>query len=362
MNASQAAGFGLGQPLEHKIDGQLTALIGLIEQTTPVDDAIVGRTDKLLQCVRQVSGIADHDKDDGFVGQCDLSAFRGTAVLAEVDVEQAHQCWRHQQIVNARDALGVLRGDKDVLQQRVRSRLAQSIARPTALLEALAEIKKVSLLLTRQATPVQLCAAENIADDNDNPYNSPDNWLSFGEHTITPTASGFRLQNSDAEYRDAMMWTRDTFSDGHLVRLTLSANSAVGGIILAICGKPRPGKDLSESAKEGMEPYNHGIDAYHVSVHRVGSAMTNLRRPGRGLKMLASVCPDPCEVAGKSYEICIAKWENSLLFLVDGNLIHHYYDAGVYGPALQEGHLGIRHWRNTDVTYGDIQVHRLIAV
>jgi len=213
MNKSQAAGFGLDQPLEQEIDRQLTELIALIEQTTPADAAIVERTDKLLQCVWQVSRIADVEKGDEPAGQCDLSAFRGTAVFA-----------------------------------------------------------------------------------------------------------------------------------------------------LAICGKSRPGKDLSESAKEGMEPYNHGIEAYHVSVHRVGSAMTNLRRPGPGLKMLASVRPDPCEIAGESYEICIAKWENSLLFLVDGNLIHHYYDAGVYGPALQEGHLGIRHWRNTDVTYGDIHVHRLIAV
>jgi hypothetical protein len=49
------------------------------------------------------------------------------------------------------------------------------------------------------------------------------------------------------------------------------------------------------------------------------------------------------------------------MLLVDGNLIHHYVDAGTYGPVLNAGRIGLRHWAGMDGSYRDFRVCRLEA-
>lgn len=352
-------GFGLDETLEREIESRLTELIEIVEEPDPDYSVIVDQTDEILHITRQVRHKADVDKDGLATGECEQAGGLQVALFGEMGVHEAHQCWRQQQAMNVRETLCVLQGTPhDAVRQRVRSRLLESIGRPTAVLEALGEVKKVGLLLSGQSSPVELSPGEKLSTTS--MCASSDTWLHFGAYRLTDTPEGLRFKNKEKELYDAMMWTRDVFSGDHLVRLICTPHAGAGGVIFAICGKARPGKDLSESAQKGMEPYNHGIDAYHVSVHREGTGVTNLRRPGKGLKMLATLGPDPCEAAERSYEIWMLKWRSSLLFFVDGKLIHHYYDAEVYGPVLQEGQMGIRHWRSTDVTYRDFQMHRLV--
>ncbi len=79
-----------------------------------------------------------------------------------------------------------------------------------------------------------------------------------------------------------------------------------------------------------------------------------------GLHLIGSRMPDPCEETGRPYRIAVGKWENVIFFLVDGKLQHSYYDAGTFGPPLDGGHVGTRHWDGADCSYADVSVRRLV--
>ncbi len=49
------------------------------------------------------------------------------------------------------------------------------------------------------------------------------------------------------------------------------------------------------------------------------------------------------------------------MLVVDGKLIHSYYDASTYGPVLEIGHIGLRHWGGMDASYRDFRVYQLVA-
>ena len=95
-------------------------------------------------------------------------------------------------------------------------------------------------------------------------------------------------------------------------------------------------------------------------MHRGNTGLGNVRRVGLGLKMLASG-PDPCPKIEQAYRVSVAKWGPTIMLLVDGHLIHHYVDAGTYGPVLNVGRIGLRHWAGMDGSYRDFRVCRLAA-
>jgi hypothetical protein len=352
-------GFGLNEKWENQLEVLLEQLFQMLSSPGCDQRRVTDLSDELLRLTLKIRAVAGSGDAELASGECDRIDDAG-AVYGGISNEEIWDVWKQQQIVNAREALNILEGEpKDVLAQRVRAGLDDRIARPTALLEALGEIKKVALLLTGSEGMTELRIGDQVFTDD--MLNGPDQWQPFGDHRLTQTPEGLRYLNTGQPYHDTMMWTRRSFEHDHVLQLTMKPNTEPGGVILALCGKPRPGKDLSESAKVTMEPYNHGIDAYHASVHRVGTGVSNLRRPGHGLKMLATVSPDPCEEANRWYHIEMLKWRNNLMFFVDGRLIHHYYDGGVYGAPLDGGHIGIRHWRQTDATYRDVRVSRLTA-
>ena len=109
-----------------------------------------------------------------------------------------------------------------------------------------------------------------------------------------------------------------------------------------------------------MEPYNWGIRTYHTSVFRGGR--THLRRAGNGLKMLNLIWKDPCSETGLTYRVELLQFGESFQVIVDGELIHCYTDAGVYGPPLTKGHFGIKHFGAPGgllIRYDNVQVHKL---
>jgi hypothetical protein len=109
-----------------------------------------------------------------------------------------------------------------------------------------------------------------------------------------------------------------------------------------------------------MDTYNNGVDAYHFSIHRSGTGLSNGRRVGSGLKLICSRSPDPAADTGRTYRVTIGKWGKVVFFLVDNKLIHNYYDAGTFGPALNAGSVGMRHWGGLDASYSNVTVHRLV--
>ena len=75
--------------------------------------------------------------------------------------------------------------------------MPKPVERPTAVLEALGEVKKAGLLLSDQSAPAELSAAEELFGDS--MCAGPDNWLPFGDYRLSSTPEGLRLENLDEE-------------------------------------------------------------------------------------------------------------------------------------------------------------------
>ncbi|MFO7900399.1 MAG: DUF1961 family protein [Planctomycetota bacterium] len=56
----------------------------------------------------------------------------------------------------------------------------------------------------------------------------------------------------------------------------------------------------------------------------------------------------------------VGKAGAQIFLLVDSELIHQWYDAATYGPVLEGGRIGLRHWAGMDASYKDFRVHRLV--
>ncbi len=116
-----------------------------------------------------------------------------------------------------------------------------------------------------------------------------------------------------------------------------------------------------ESSSGPMVDYNYGIETYHVSLYRGTTGCSNLRKTGRGLRMLSTVIPDPCAQLGKTYHVEILRSQSTIQIYVDEKLIHSYLDGGVYGTPLEKGCFGIRLFSgsNMEATLANFQVSKL---
>jgi len=226
--------------------------------------------------------------------------------------------------------------------------------------EALREAHKDAILLSRPAQVVRVRKGEVLFEDS---LQGPsDEWYQYGPAETTYSDSGMRRRNKAVRHADTMIWTRKEFDGNHLVEFSFQPhNEGTPGALFAICGFPVvEGTDLSVSCGETMDTYNHGVYAYHFSVHRSATGLSNGRRVGHGLKLICSRSPDPAGETGRTYRVAVGKWGNVVFFLVEGEFVHNYYDAGTFGPPLAGGSAGMRHWGGQDATYSDFRVYRLV--
>jgi hypothetical protein len=120
------------------------------------------------------------------------------------------------------------------------------------------------------------------------------------------------------------------------------------GCLFAFPATPLGSQGFAASAGP-MVDYNDGIDTYHVSLFRGATGCSNLRRTGRGLRMLSHVEPDPCAQLGRTYHIELLRLGASMQVYVDGRLIHAYLDGGAFGPPPAAGCFGLRAFSGGDL-------------
>ena len=232
-------------------------------------------------------------------------------------------------------------------------------ARPTA--AALREAHVFGLLLCSDAEVVRVKKGEALfADDL---TRGTDGWLMYGPAETTVSEKGLRRRNKRRRNADTMIWTRREFEGNFLFEFTFTPqNGGRGpGALFAICGRPvKEGTDLSVSCGETMDTYNYGVGAYHFSMHRGQTGVCNGRKVGTGLYLIGSRTPDPARETGRAYRVAIGRWGRVVFLMVDGKLLHSYYDAGTFGPPLEGGSVGMRHWGGLDATYMGVEVHRLV--
>lgn len=163
-------------------------------------------------------------------------------------------------------------------------------------------------------------------------------WETFGRE-ISVASSRLAMRGSGIA-----AWWKTEVLDGGFARFRFLPRPTPGnhgGALFAFPAAPLTAEGYEASCGP-MERYNYGLETYHVSLSRGKSGVTNLRRTGRGLRMLSTVAPDPCAERGRAYRVEVAVKDSAVIILVDGLLQHHYFDAGAHGPPLRRGRLGVR--------------------
>jgi len=283
--------------------------------------------------------------------------------------EQVLAGWKEQLVLRVKSVYEVLSGeilmplpkwDEAIgVSWRHKKNLAKR-AGPTA--ATMREAHAFALLLGGRQKIVRVKCGETLFEDD--LKKNTDNWHLYGPCITTQDENGLRRKNKRVRHSDTVMWTKKEFDGNVLYEITVVPNnSGRAGVLFPICGRPvKKGTDLSVSVGQTMETYNYGVHAYHFSVHRSETGICNGRKVGTGLHLIGSRTPDPCEEVGRAYRVAVGKWENNVFFLVDGKLQHCYYDAGTFGPPLEGGSVGTRHWGGADGTYRDAKVSRLVAM
>lgn len=253
--------------------------------------------------------------------------------------------WREQLSANARGLAGILNAESEYQKEWLywydfdgTRKAAFPFFRAEQIRDCLKEIKKLLVLLSLPRKAIKVEPAQTLALDDFS--RGMGEWKRCGSGEISVDGGKMNISGEGV----AAWWERD-FSDG-VLRFEfqpVDAENGAAGALFAFPASPRPGKGYDASAG-AMSNYNLGIDTYHVSLFRGSTKRSNLRRAGRGLKMLSSVQPDPCGELRRTYRVEIVKYGPSVQVFVDLRLIHAYVDAGCYGPMPASGRFGIRHF------------------
>ncbi len=372
LAADPPGGLGLDADLEKRLGAALTELNGMVRADAPDFARLAAGIREarrpaaaladLAARTRSQPGAAVPQQPDAVTLPSPVPVvLLGRDGAAAPTVEQVRKLWAGQLKVALGAARGILAGQIPLINEWVSwPNMDRRTGRAATIGEALREAEKAALLLAAKPDPLAVKLGEQLfADDFSRGI---ENWLPFGPHKATLQDGALRFVDTTPQHPDAMMWTKQEFSGNFLVEFTFIpySSGARPGALFTICGRPRPGKELDVCVGDSMNTYNFGIDGYHFSMHRGNTGLGNGRRVGTGLKMLASG-PDPCPTVGRSYRVAVGKWDNVLMLTVDGKLVHHYLDAGAYGPVLAEGRIGLRHWAGCDAGYKDLRVYRLTS-
>jgi len=275
-------------------------------------------------------------------------------LYGSADEATARGMWREQLTCLAGTLHALLADDRETLRAskfiwyRELQPPNPGFAIPMNICFLLREIRKLAILLDggvdcKVVTPGRQVAGDELAGD-------VSMWDYSGEGVVESVDGVLRSRGTPAGF-----WARTPLPEDHLVRFRFRPEPGRIALIFAICGRPVEGLDFSVTTSaeahwntppadtvDNMDPYNHGVHAYHVSAHVPGRPSCHMRRAGNGLRMLSKRDFDPCVEPDRWYEIEMVKAGQTVLFLAEGRLIHIYVDTGTFGPVLSGGHFGIK--------------------
>jgi hypothetical protein len=352
-------GLGLDEAAEKRLSASLETLLKLAEAEKPDCAALVKGLAAARKDAVALVALAEK-KESAEPDELKLPEKAPVVLLGEARADAVRALWQGQLLVNLKAARGLLAGEREAINEWVSGDRRAPANRARAAADALREAERSAGLLARPAQELRVKKGEQLfADDF---AKGAGNWDQFGQCVTANQGDAFRFRDEKPAHPDAMIWTKREFDGDFLAEFAFIPHSqgARPGALFTICGRPRPGKDLSVCVGEDMDTYNFGIDGYHFSMHRGTTGLGNVRRVGPGLKMLASG-KDPCPEVGKEYRVAIGKVGPTIFLMVDGKLVHSYCDAATYGPVLAAGRIGLRHWGGMDGSYKDFRVWRLVS-
>ncbi len=155
-------------------------------------------------------------------------------------------------------------------------------------------------------------------------------------------------------------WCLEDFEDPVEITYTYKPLTPHGLSIIFFMAEGRDGEDIFSWERDGtFSQYIKGkMNTYHISYHRHFTDRCNVRK-NYGFHLVAEAI-DPCRMTGHEYQITVRKFGPHVQFLVDGRLVHNWYDDGrAGGPPHNSGKIGFRHTRECQALYDDLRVYRL---
>ena len=205
------------------------------------------------------------------------------------------------------------------------------------------------------------------------------NWIAEGKvrAVIEDGRLFFESTDSVTENPKGNIWWRVNVSEPFVLEFDYKSLTDNGLTMIFWNATELDGSDVFHRKRTGKyEEYISGMHAYHVSFHRFGSGVSNIRK-APGFHLVSSV-PDPVPPSDRQWhKITIAGAGNRQRVFVDGKLIHDFMDKSLpclndkrwqhplpcrgTGPVPTHGAIGIRHTQKQQALYDNFRVFRLVA-
>ena len=189
-----------------------------------------------------------------------------------------------------------------------------------------------------------------------------DGWVLEGAVRGRARDGKLYLEAFDEAAAKGVAWCPEVFDDPIEISYRLRPLTEHGLCIIFFMAEGRKGEDIFTWQRDGkFEHYIRGrMNAYHISYHRDFTDGCNIRK-NYGFHLVAETL-DPCRGKDKDYQITVRKSGGHVQFLVDGRLVHNWFDDGAQGgPPHTRGKIGLRHTRKMSALYSDLRVFRLVG-
>ncbi len=208
-----------------------------------------------------------------------------------------------------------------------------------------------------------------------------ENWMTEGKVKAKIIAGKLHFESLDdvIENPKGNIWWKVNVQSPYILEFDYKSVTNHGLSMIFWNAEALNGDDVFSWKRTGKyeEYISDRLRAYHLSFHRFGSNLSNVRK-APGFHLISSVS-DPIEMNDTTtHRITIASIENRQRVFVDGNLIHDFVDTGQpcisttswlhnlpcagTGKITSRGAIGIRHTQKQIAIYDNFVVYRLSAV
>lgn len=223
-------------------------------------------------------------------------------------------------------------------------------------------------------TKSELLASEDFSD-------GLENWMTEGKVKAIIIAGKLQFESTDTEIENPKgnIWWRVNVKSPYILEFDYKSVTDFGLSMIFWNAEGLNGDDVFSWKRTGKytEYVSDRLRAYHVSFHRFGSNLSNVRKaPGFHL---VSSAPDPIEMNDTTtHRISIACTGNRQRLFVDGKLVHDFTDTGQpcisttswqhnlpctgTGKVPEKGAIAIRHTQKQIAVYDNFVVYRLSPV
>ncbi len=180
----------------------------------------------------------------------------------------------------------------------------------------------------------------------------------------------------DKEVAKGNIWWRVDINEPFVIEFDYKSLTKNGLSMVFWNATERDGSDVFSQKRTGRyEEYINGLRAYHVSFHRFGSGVSNIRK-APGFHLVSSEQDPIASMDTLWHHIVIASAGIRQRVYVDGYLIHDFRDESLpclndkgwqhtlpcesTGPIPTHGAFGIRHTQKQKALYDNFKVYKLI--